>query len=213
VTRSQFSRLNVKIYIEGGGDGPKGKQALRNGFNDLLAKQRDAARRRQFGWDLVLCGGRNAALDAFEHAVKDQRDDVVALLVDAEGPVANALPTGRVAHLAKRDQWDLAHKIAERIHLMTQSMETWIAADPEVLQSYYGKGFQPNALPRRAKLDEEDRHSLSRALETATQATQKGSYHKIKHASELLSKIRPEQVSARCESFRLFTGWLDGVLN
>jgi hypothetical protein len=159
-----------------------------------------------------MCGGRNATLDNFEHSMKTQRDDIVALLVDAEGPVADGLPSGRVAHLSERDKWKLSHQLAERIHLMTQSMETWIAADLDMLQSYYGKGFQPNALPRRAKLDEEDRHSLSRALETATRATQKGSYHKIKHASELLSKIRPEQVSARCESFRLFTGWLDGVL-
>jgi Domain of unknown function (DUF4276) len=212
MTKQSFSRLNVRIYIEGGGDGPKGKQALRKGFNDLLATQRDAARRRQFGWDVVLCGGRNATLDAFEHAAKDQCDDLVALLVDAEGPVADGLPSGRVAHLGRRDKWNLSHQLAERIHLMTQSMETWIAADLDMLQSYYGKGFQPNALPRRAKLDEEDRHSLSRALETATRATQKGSYHKIRHASELLSKIRPEQVGARCESFRLFTDWLDGVL-
>jgi hypothetical protein len=96
VTRSQFSRLNVKIYIEGGGDGPKGKQALRNGFNQLLAKQRDAARHRQFGWDLVLCGGRNAALDAFEHAARVQRDDVVALLVD-DVRASACLPAGSTA--------------------------------------------------------------------------------------------------------------------
>lgn len=95
---------------------------------------------------------------------------------------------------------------------MTQSMETWIAADPEEMQAFYGQGFIANALPKRQRLDDEDRHALSRAMTVATSKTKKGSYHKIQHAGLLLSKIRPEKVSARCESFRVFAAWLDQLL-
>ncbi len=202
------------IFIEGGGDESSGKAALRQGLGALLAPQRARARQKRIAWDLVLCGGRNATFDAFQHATRDPRNGVVALLVDAEGAVASADAAGRVAHLSTRkgDGWDLSWADPERVHLMTQSMETWIVADPEALQSHYGQGFAIASLPKRTKLDEEDRHAISRALETSTKATQKGGYHKIHHASALLQKIRPDKVSARCESFRLFTTWLDGVI-
>lgn len=95
---------------------------------------------------------------------------------------------------------------------MTQTMETWIAADPEALHTFYGQGFNSNALPKRQKLDDEDRHALSSALAVATSKTKKGSYHKIHHASALLSKVRPEKLAVRCTSFRVFTEWLDQLL-
>ena len=55
----------VAIYIEGGGDGPAGKQALRLGFDALLGSHKQAARYRRIGWRLTLCGGRDAAFAAF----------------------------------------------------------------------------------------------------------------------------------------------------
>lgn len=210
--KAQPTPSEIKIYIEGGGDGPSGKAALRQGFNALFAKQRDKARSMRWRWDIVLCGGRNAALDAFTTAFRQNKSAIVALLVDAEGSVSSHEPEGRIEHLTARDKWDLRGFTADRVHLMTQSMETWIIADPEKLQSHYGQGFVATALPKRQQLDAEDRHAISRALSTATSKTKKGSYHKIHHASELLAKIRPDKVSARCESFRVFTRWLDQQL-
>jgi Domain of unknown function (DUF4276) len=203
----------IKIYIEGGGDGPVGKQLLRQGFDALLDKQKQAARHRKLRWNLVLGGGRNATFDSFRQAAASSREEIVALLVDSEAAVANATPAGRIDHLSKRkgDEWEMGWADPERVHLMTQCMEAWIVADPEKVEEFYGKDFSPT-LPKRQKLDEEPKLSLYKALEAASKKTQKGTYGKIHHASALLSKVRPDRVSARCESFRLFTSWLDGVI-
>jgi hypothetical protein len=50
---------SIAIYIEGGGDSTSSKAQLRQGFDALLAPQKDAARARKMHWKLVLCGGRN----------------------------------------------------------------------------------------------------------------------------------------------------------
>ena len=41
-----------------------------------------------------------------------------------------------------------------------------------------------------------------RALEQATRATQKGAYHKIRHASDLLQRIDRNKVEQRCPASR-----------
>lgn len=56
------------------------------------------------------------------------------------------------------------------------------------------------------------KEALLHALKTATRPTQKGEYGKIKHASELLKRVRPERVGERCRSFRDFTQWLDEAI-
>lgn len=203
---------SIAIYIEGGGDSTSGKAQLRQGFDALLAPQKDAARARQMRWKLVLCGSRNATYDAFQHATKTAGSEIVVLLVDAEEPVATSTPAGRATHLATRDGWNLAGVTAERIHLMTQCMEAWVIADAGALAAFYGQGFRPGALPKRNVLDDEPKASLYTALEAATKHTQKGSYGKIKHASELLKRIRPAIVATRCTSFQDFTKGLDAAI-
>lgn len=204
--------MEIAIYVEGGGDGAGGKQQLRLGFDALLARHKSAARERRLGWRLTLCGNRNDAVAAFHHATERGSGAITALLVDAEGPVADSQPAGRVAHLQQRDGWDLRSCPAEQVHLMTQCMEAWIVADAEVLAKYYGKGFQPGGLPKRTKLDEEPKDALYTALATATKKTQKGRYGKIRHAADLLHRLRPDVVAARCESFRQFSDWLGRVV-
>ena len=78
---------------------------------------------------------------------------------------------------------------------------------------FYGKNFHASALPSRRVLDDEPKASVYAALEAATRNTQKGSYGKIKHASELLKRIRPNIVASRCTSFQHFTSWLDTAIS
>lgn len=95
---------------------------------------------------------------------------------------------------------------------MVQTMETWLVADIDALRRYYGQGFNSSALPQRQNLEEEPKQAIYAALTRATQQTQKGEYAKIKHASQLLGKIRPDRIAARCPRFALLTQWLDKTI-
>jgi hypothetical protein len=153
-------------------------------------------------WKLVCCGARNAAYRAFRNAC-DQRDGgVVMLLVDAEDPVRTDSP---IHHLSARDGWNLEGVDGHVVHLMVQTMEAWIVADGDELSRYYGQRFRRNALPNRQNLEDEGKRDIERALYEATRRTQKGEYHKIRHASEILRSVDPLRVVQRCPAFaRLF---------
>ncbi len=91
------------------------------------------------------------------------------------------------------------------VHLMIQTMETWIVADVDALANFYGQGFRDAALPQRNDLEVEPKASVATALHNATRKTRKGPYHKIHHASDLLKRLAPHTVRQRCRSCdRLF---------
>ena len=184
----------VAIYMEGGGDGKGTRAALRQGMDALLQPLKDAAREKALHWKLIPCGGRDKAFLRFRDAANHGDDAIILLLVDAEGPV-NRSPR---SYLESRDGWAMQFADSDTVHLMVQTMETWIVADPGTLGTYYGQNFNGNVLPRREDLEMEPKVDVSQALERATERTPKGRYHKIKHASALLKRIDVERVKDRC---------------
>lgn len=194
--------MNVAIYMEGGGDGKDSKAALRQGMEGLLVEIKDAFRECGWHWRLVPCGSRNEAHKRFHNECGRAEPGIVILLVDSEAPV-NTEP---VDHLASRDGWDLQGVESGRVHLMVQTMETWVVADGKALKSYYGQGFRESALPRNRNLEEVSKKDVAEGLTRATEQTQKGAYHKIHHARHLLQRIEPATVRQRCSHCeRLFT--------
>lgn len=205
----------VAIYVEGGGNTTSEKAALRQGFEVLLAPLKEAARSRHLAWKIVCCGGRDQAHHAFVNAVRNEPGQLSVLLVDAEGPIERDITaSGRVAYLEKRDNWDFEGVEHERVHLMVQCMETWIVADPDVLERFYGQHFSRTALPVRQNLEEEPKRDIYSKLERATSDRRitKGPYGKIKHASQLLQRIAREKVAERCSHFATFTQWLESAI-
>lgn len=184
----------IAIYMEGGGDRSGSRAALRLGMNRFLGTLKKAARAKQIHWKLIACGSRDDAFRGFRNAIKTDPGALNLLLVDAERGVTGTPK----AHLRARDGWDLSFATEPTVHLMVQTMETWIVADPEALRAYYGRDFAKNKLPRRVKLEDESKKQVSAALQEATRLTQKREYHKIWHASELLRRIDPAKVRARC---------------
>lgn len=91
-------------------------------------------------------------------------------------------------------------------------METWIVADANTLKNY-GHGFTPNALPRRANLEEEPKDDVYTKLQKAASNSQKGEYNKIRHVSDLLQKLNTAAVERRCRHFEVFTHWLVGIVD
>lgn len=192
----------VVIYVEGGGNTAHEKTRLRQGFEVFLQPLKERAREKRMGWKLVCCGGREQTFRVFRRAVGEDRQRIVVLLVDAEGPVNE---TARV-HLKRRDGWHIRSVNENLIHLMVQVMETWIVADPEVVANYYGKGFLKRALPRATDLERVAKAQIQRGLTRASKPTQKGAYKKILHGGELLMRIDPEKVTSRCpHCARLFS--------
>lgn len=192
--------MEIAIYFEGGGNSAETKAAMRQGMSAFLKPLVDLARQRRCRWSITSCGGRNQALDAFVDALEKDRATFNVLLVDSEAGVT-ALPR---AHLQQHDAWNLDTAQEQQVHLMAQCMETWLVADPEALAEYYNQGFNGNALPRRANLEEEPKGQIYAALEAATRQTQKGSYGKIKHASGLLKTVSSAKAQARCPHCRRF---------
>lgn len=192
----------VAIYMEGGGNSRDTKAALRQGMDALLTVLKEAARSKAWHWKLVCCGGRQETFDAFTRAAIADEMTVTALLVDAEGPVKGSIRE----HLHERDGWDCGGFDDAAIHLMIEAMEAWIVADAPTLANYYGQRFNANPLPKAQNLEAIAKDTIATALERATRATQKGPYHKIRHASDLLRRIDPQVVQRRCPGCaRLFS--------
>ena len=165
-------------------------------MDTFLQPLKEAARNKALPWKLVCCGTRNEAFKHFIDAVNSSEDGVNVLLVDAEGPVNHQSSQN---HLQARDKWNLSFAPEKTVHLMVQTMETWIVADSAALISYYGQGFRVNKLPKAADLETVPKPTVERSLGEATKDTQKGRYHKIRHASDLLKLIDVKSVKERCD--------------
>ena len=184
----------ISIYMEGGGRGRDTKAALRVGMDGFLQKLKDAARNKSWRWKLVCCGSRTQAFRAYRNAQISSDASIVILLVDSEGPVQNRVHV----HLNQRDSLNLTEDEEGHIHMMVQTMETWIVADAGALARYYQKGFNSNALPRNRDLESVPKTEIARSLQRATERTTKGEYHKIRHASDLLQLVDAKVVQKRC---------------
>ena len=161
----------------------------------FLTEIKDACIARNWHWRLVPCGSRNEAHKRFRNEIKSGDAGIVVLLVDSEAPV----DMEPVDHLMRRDRWYDLHGVdGEMIHLMVQTMETWIVADRDALRDYYDQGFRENALPHHQNLEEVGKDDVAKGLERASERTQKGAYHKIRHARQLLQRVAPMAVRQRC---------------
>ncbi|OHB66780.1 MAG: hypothetical protein A2V70_13140 [Planctomycetes bacterium RBG_13_63_9] len=195
----------MRIYLEGGGDHKNTKRPFRKAFDVFLKELKDRAGEKQGGLRVIPCGGRSSAFADYKTALRSHPEALNLLLVDSEAPVTCASPW---QHLRDRpgDNWDNPGVEDKHCHLMVQTMEAWLIADPEKLAEYYGQGFNANALPRNPNVEEVDKCALGDAMDGATRNTRKGRYHKTRHAPEILERIRPNEVRVKakfCE--RLFS--------
>ena len=179
----------VRIYVEGGGDGKSSKAKLREGFGIFLSELRQKAREKRIRWNLTACGGRDQAHRGFANAMASYPKALVVLLVDSEGPIT--FGTDKRTYLQDRDGWDIQTTTEDQCHLMVQDMEAWLLADPEALSTYYGQGFNARAIPASPNIETIAKNQLIPTFEKATKATQKGTYHKIRHGTALLARVNP----------------------
>lgn len=177
-----------RLYVEGGGDSKALHSKCREGFRKLLLRAgcRDRMPR------IVACGGRQAAFETFARTIEGSE---ATLLVDAEGPMKVSNPWTHVAG-RKGDGWvKPPEATADDLQLMVQLMESWLLADKETLETFFGAGFRPNALPGRTNIEEIPKQDVMRGLEASSRDSRKGAYHKGRHSFELLGSIDPEKLA------------------
>lgn len=175
----------IRLYIEGGGDSRDGKAFLRQGFGEFFRDLNSMARNRKIKWQIVTCGSRHTTLDAFRTSMQQRPDAFNVAVVDAEGPV-KATPW---SHLQQRGEWQGDCPPEGHCHLMAQTMEAWFVADRKALSAFYGLGFSVNSIPANPNVEQIDKNQLEASLRAATRNTQKGEYHKIRHAHKLLGMV------------------------
>ena len=185
----------IAIFMEGGGETSSTQSHLRQGMAEFLGEIRTDCKEREWHWKLVACGGRDEAYRKFTR-FNDVRYHIAVLLVDSEEHVPKDLPCHE--HLMKRDGWDLKNVNVDNVHLMVQSMETWIVADLNALQEYYGPKFNSRILPTTQNLEHVSKNDVAQSLCRATTETTKGAYHKIHHAKDLLKLMESSVVRVRC---------------
>lgn len=183
----------LRIYVEGGGRGRASRSSIRDGLSEFFSPLVRLARDRGIAWKMILSGSRNDAFANFTLALSEHPKAFNVLLVDSECRVV----LSRWEHLRRQDGWDVPDLGEDHCHLMVQTIEAWLIADPEALVGFYGRGFQQGALPRRHDVEAIAKDDLIRALDRATARTQKGRYHKILHCSILLGLLNRDRVRAR----------------
>lgn len=191
----------IRIYVEGGGDGKNTKALIRQGFSNFLKELVQIARIKQIRWQVVACGSRNDAFRDFKNALKDHSNAFNVLLVDSE----EAVNTTPWKHLKRRDNWDSFGIEDNQCHMMAQTMEAWFIADIDTLNKFYGQGFNETSIPKTTDVEKIDKDRLESALKAATRRTLKGEYQKIQHASQLLERLNVSKVrKAALHCDRLF---------
>ena len=184
--------MNVRIYVEGGGDRRELQANCRKGFRTFFAKTGLAGRMPK----ITAGGGRKKTFDKFRHALdKAEHNEFVVLLVDSEDPVLKN--SGPWLHLKNRDKWDKPLDAGDdNAHLMVQCMETWFLADKDSLAAFFGNGFNGNALPKRPDIENIPKDDVTSGLKKATtRCAPKGVYHKGNHSFAILAQLNPDKVT------------------
>ena len=181
--------MSIRIYVEGGAAGSKND--CRRAFRKFLEKVIPAS-----SFQVIASGDRASTYRDFCIALKQHRQDYVILLVDSEEAVSQSA----WIHLSERmgDHWRRpAGTNDDQAQLMVQVMESWFLADETNLSEFYGQGFLPNSLPRTNNIETVEKARIFQILAHVTRNTQKGEYHKTRHAFRLLERLEPATISAK----------------
>lgn len=177
------------LYVEGGGDrNPSLASECRKAFSKLFERAGVTRKPR-----VVACGGRALAYRQFCDAHGDARAEAW-LLVDAEDLPTSTCPWDHVKS-RQGDGWARPDGASdERLHLMTATMEAWLAADPEALRKVMGDGFDTSKLPPLERLESTSKPALLDAFDAAAKPTKAGKYEKGSHSFKALERVSPAKL-------------------
>lgn len=187
----------VTIFVEGGPPKGQGKgndlTRMREAFHSFLGVSSSVR--------IEVCGSRKDAYDEFTDALKNETGRHFLLLVDSEAPLQEDQP--RWLHVLNRegDGWKKPKEATEsQLHFMAQCVESWLMADLENLQNYYGPKL--GSLPLTQNVEEIPKGELISKLSQATRQTPRGEYHKTKHFPALFKATQRTKIQQRSPSSR-----------
>jgi hypothetical protein len=170
--------VSVSLYVEGGGDSKRLKNACRRSFGKFIERAGVSMNMLR----IEVCGSRGNAYNDFRRALAGKENAM--LLVDSEVPVT---AQGPWEHLKAGDNWDRPTGASDgQCHLMVQAMESWFLADRQALGEYYGPGFQSSALPPNPSVEQIPKQDILDGLSRAARSTPKGTYNKGVQSYEIL---------------------------
>lgn len=185
--------MNVKLYVEGGGQTSFLRRKCRQGFSEFLRKAGLEGHMPR----IVASGSRERTFEDFHTALgKASAGDFIVLLVDSESAVPEGVEPWM--HLKTQDGWDRPANAGEsNAHLMVQCMEAWFLADKETLAAFFGSGFRLSALPARIDVENVSKTDALEGLSNATRlCAGKGEYGKGRHSFDILELLDPVKVMA-----------------
>ena len=197
----------ISLVIEGGGDDGKSRSLLASGFKALLKTTIAKATKKRIRFDVVMGGGKNKAHEHFTKTYLKHPQVCCMLLIDADSKPDDL--TKPWVHAFKQHNMDRGEATDKDCHLMVMTIESWLLCDPKALAEYYGKNFKPNGLPKPAQVEQVPKATQEAELKRATADTQKESYHKIRHAADLLAKVDPKELLEHSKSFKRFVQTLE----
>lgn len=181
--------VNLRIYVEGGGDSADLHKECREAFGTLI-KKLGLPRAPK----IIAAGSRNDAFEDFCERIRQAPpNEVVLLLVDSEDPIRPG--TTPWQHVAQRDSWEQPPgSVDGHLHFMATCMETWLCADRGALIAAFGRDkLQESALPAIHALEQRPRGEVQSALEAATrQCERRRQYHKGRRSFQVLALVSPQ---------------------
>lgn len=186
--------MKIKIYIEGGGDGPELDQSFREGWTAFFVNAGFEGRMPR----PVRGKGRKRTYDLYQTALRNRKpNELPLLLVDSEDLVAGGNTEWQ--HLKSRDDWNKPSGAGDQdAFLMVCCMETWFLADREALKRFFHGCWRDSALPQWPDLEKVPKADVFAKLALATAACGRKSYAKGKRSFEMLKVIDPALVEKEC---------------
>jgi hypothetical protein len=180
----------IILFIEGEPNSPNGD--LRMGYSKLLSQKLKGKMPKIIMGGGFSQGGKNQTIHKFK--THKLNSDLTLLLVDLDKPENERENDLRQESLLENK---------ENVFYMIQELESWFLSQPEMLDKFYGKDNQhkkiSDKIPRKkaieiAKPDE--------VLMRITKNTKKGTYHKIKHAVDLLRLLDANKLEVEFSDFK-----------
>lgn len=109
----------IRIYIEGGGDGKNTKALIRQGFSSFLKEIVNIVKIKKIGWKIIICGSRNNAFRDFKkdpNVEKIDKDSLERSLKEATRNTKSKGEYQKIQHASDLLKHLDTHKVRKASH-------------------------------------------------------------------------------------------------